>query len=228
MSSTIFVTGTDTGVGKTVLTSLLLLHLRQRNVNALALKPFCSGGREDVAMLQALQPGILADDEVNPFFYSEPVAPFVATRSTTTAPVSLRYIRRYIRQMEARADLLIVEGAGGLMVPLEKKLFIADIVEDMQCSVVVVGRNQLGIINHTLLTVEALRARKVSKVSVVLFDVRKPDVSSKNNMQVLRKLIPSVPFFSLPRFRENVNKINGLVAVEKKYRKTLAQIVGHN
>ena len=74
----IFITGTDTGVGKTLLTALLLHHLRQTGVRALAMKPFCSGGRADVKLLQSLQPGELSDEEMNPFFFKEPIAPLIA------------------------------------------------------------------------------------------------------------------------------------------------------
>ena len=76
----IFITGTDTGVGKTLLTALLLHHLRQTGVHALAMKPFCSGGRADVRLLQSLQRGELSDAEMNPFYFAEPIAPFVAAK----------------------------------------------------------------------------------------------------------------------------------------------------
>src|SRR5947209_4920543 len=79
----IFVTGTDTGVGKTLLTAVLLSHLRQQGVHALAMKPFCSGceaGLTDVDILYRLQDQELATHEINPFFFPEPLAPLVAAR----------------------------------------------------------------------------------------------------------------------------------------------------
>src|SRR5579859_7771518 len=76
----IFITGTDTGVGKTVFTSLLLHHLRKSGVYALAMKPFCSGGRGDVWLLRAMQDGELSEEEINPFHFPEPVAPLVSAR----------------------------------------------------------------------------------------------------------------------------------------------------
>src|ERR1051326_5574870 len=77
---TIFITGTDTGVGKTVLTGLLLAHLRAIGGHAMALKPFCSGSRKDVDLLYALQDGELAAEAINPFYFREPVAPLIAAR----------------------------------------------------------------------------------------------------------------------------------------------------
>ena len=76
----IFITGTDTGVGKTLLTGLLLHHLRQSGCHALAMKPFCSGSRADAEFLHAVQDGELTLDEINPFFFAEPLAPLVAAR----------------------------------------------------------------------------------------------------------------------------------------------------
>src|SRR5579859_28442 len=76
----IFVTGTDTGVGKTVLMGLLLAHLRRRGAAAFALKPFCSGSRRDVQLLHALQNRELQAGEINPFYFPEPVAPVASAR----------------------------------------------------------------------------------------------------------------------------------------------------
>src|SRR5581483_3100804 len=76
----LFITGTDTGVGKTLLTAMLLHHLRVAGRRTLAMKPFCSGGRDDVELLHALQDGELTADEINPFYFSEPTAPLVALR----------------------------------------------------------------------------------------------------------------------------------------------------
>ena len=80
MSRIIFVTGTDTGVGKTLLTASLLHYLRQAGVNALAMKPFCSGGTGDVDLLQQIQGAEHPAEEINPFYFPEPVAPYVAAR----------------------------------------------------------------------------------------------------------------------------------------------------
>ena len=82
----LFITGTDTGAGKTVLTALLLAHLRSQGVNALAMKPVCTGPRSDVRLLQSLQRGELSDDEMNPFWYQTPVAPIVAATTTYDVP----------------------------------------------------------------------------------------------------------------------------------------------
>ena len=109
----IFVTGTDTGVGKTVLTALLLAHLRGQGRDALAMKPFCSGSRGDARLLHGLQDGCLTLDEVNPFYYDKPVAPAAAPRRVPFPDALAR-----IRALANRCEVLLIEGAGGLLAPL--------------------------------------------------------------------------------------------------------------
>src|SRR5438094_393958 len=99
-SRIIFITGTDTGVGKTVLTGLLLTHLRQTGVRALALKPFCSAGRADAELLHDLQDGELTLDEINPFHFKEPLAPLVAAR-LHRRKISLDQVLTHTRQIAA-------------------------------------------------------------------------------------------------------------------------------
>ncbi len=103
MRKIIFVTGTDTGVGKTLLTGLLLCHLRRRGVNALAMKPFCSGGRNDIELIQALQNHALPDEEVNPFYFPEPLAPLVAARKHRRR-ISLSQVLRSIERVETQCE----------------------------------------------------------------------------------------------------------------------------
>ena len=110
----LFITGTDTGAGKTVLTALLLAHLRSQGVNALAMKPVCAGSRSDVRLLQSLQPGELSDDEMNPFWYQTPVAPIAAARGYRKKPTQAN-LKKAIQGLRGRCDILLVEGAGGLI-----------------------------------------------------------------------------------------------------------------
>ena len=147
----IFVTGTDTGVGKTLLTGLLLYHLRQRGCHALAMKPFCSGSRADTEFLRAVQDGELTSDEVTPFFFAEPLAPLVAARKHRRT-IRLKEVVRRIRRLSDRCECLLIEGIGGLLVPLGEGFTVRDLVARLGCEVIIVSRNRLGTINHTILT----------------------------------------------------------------------------
>src|SRR5262245_9717014 len=99
----IFITGTDTGVGKTILTGLLVNHLRAEGVHALAMKPFCSGGRGDVKLLRAMQDAELTEKEINPFYFPEPVAPHVSAKQRKH-PVLLGEVVREIKKIAARCE----------------------------------------------------------------------------------------------------------------------------
>src|SRR5471032_2729870 len=117
MKQTLFITGTDTGVGKTVLTALLTRFLRERGINAAALKPICSGSRADARALHAAMNGALTLDEINPWHFRAPIAPLLAARKAGQR-VKLSQVRAHIHAMQKRFDVLLVEGAGGLLSPL--------------------------------------------------------------------------------------------------------------
>lgn len=194
----IFVTGTDTGVGKTLFTALLLRHLRGRGARALAMKPFCSGGTGDVKLLQSLQPGELSEREMNPFYFTAPLAPLAAARRGQR--VRLGDTREKIRAVSRKCDILLVEGSGGLLVPLGPGFAVADLIASLRCEVIVVARDGLGVINHTLLTVLALEQFGVARkaLRVVLMGAAKPDISSRTNGSILRKSLNPVPVITIP------------------------------
>lgn len=227
MGEVIFVTGTDTGVGKTLLTALLLTHLQRRQVIVRAMKPFCSGSPKDVELLYKLQEGQLGKASINPFYFAEPVAPLVAIRKHR-ASVALGDVVQRIRFVQAQCDVLIVEGAGGLLVPLGEGYMVADVIAALCCPVVVVARNKLGAINHVMLTVKVLRASKVAEIKVVLMESSmKRDLAAGTNAAVLRGLIAPLRLFSMPYLGKGLTSA-GLSAIkkcEKKLKKTLAQIV---
>src|SRR5258705_5215735 len=189
----IFITGTDTGVGKTLLTGLLLAHLRLTEVRALAIKPFCSGGTADIVILHALQDGELTREEISPFYFREPLAPLVAARKQRRR-IGLKEVLRHVHRVasslasspiqqstnplihsfrspalhHSTTPVLLIEGSGGLLVPLGEGYTVLDLILNLDCEVVVVSRNRLGTINHTLLTVQALQnARMGSKSQLV-------------------------------------------------------------
>lgn len=203
----VFITGTSTGVGKTLLTALLLRHQRSSGMRALALKPFCSGTRADVTLLRTLQDRELSLNEINPFYFPEPVAPRVAARKHhrhIRLSDTLRHIRSVATsslakgQKPAAPSQLLIEGSGGLLVPLGEDFCVLDLIAALRCQVLVVSQNRLGTINHTLLTVQALQAAGVRRLKVVLMDTRFTDASTKTNAAVLRELLAPVPLVALP------------------------------
>ena len=219
----LFVTGTDTGAGKTVLTALLLDFLRSEGVGALAMKPFCSGPRDDAVLLHGLQKGCLTLDDVNPFYFARPLAPAAAARR---GQVSLTVALRKIRDLATRCDLLIVEGVGGLMTPLGDQYSVRDLLQRLNCRVFLVCQNRLGVINHTLLTAEALQGTGIKEFTIVLMGVEKPDISAKSNPRMIRQRLPSIPLFCLPYLGKRASKVEEVKNNVKSLKKTLARLVG--
>jgi len=219
----IFVTGTDTGVGKTVFTGLLLHHLRTTGVHALAMKPFCSGGRGDVRLLRALLDKELSEDEINSFYFPEPVAPLVSVRQRKRL-ISLGEVVRCIGKVAARCECLLIEGSGGLLVPLGEKYFVSDLIRRLDCEVIVVARNQLGTINHTLLTVSALRRFGVKNIAIALMSTSRKDASVKTNGEVLRGLLKGIEVHEIKFLGKNASKNGVLKKSHRKVKKTLAQM----
>ena len=211
-------------MGKTVLTGLLLQHLRQRGCHALAMKPFCSGSRGDAEYLQAAQEKELTQKEVNPFFFAEPLAPLVAARQHHRS-IHLRDVLGRIKNLASRCQCLLIEGVGGVLVPLGEGYSVVDLIANLACETIVVSRNRLGTINHTRLAVDALRKAGIKRLKVVLMSSLETDSSTKSNGRILVELLAPIPVFRVPFLGRNPSRAKALAAGEKKVKKTVAQIL---
>ncbi len=171
MTTGFFVTGTDTGVGKTHVTALLLRELRGGGVNAAAMKPIACGadGRHDARIYRRLMNNAAPLDVINPVYLRHPLAPSVAARLEHRR-IDLRKIHAAFGVLSSGFRPLLVEGAGGLLVPIRRNYFVADLARDLGLPVVIVARLGLGTINHTLLTVRQARAAGLTVAGVILND----------------------------------------------------------
>ena len=178
-TSGLFIVGTDTGVGKTYLTALIATELRSRGIRVGAYKPACSGAETDTAghavwqdveiLRQAIGREIPAE-RICPQRFAAALAPPVAARMEGRT-VDARLMREGASSWYGRVDLLLIEGVGGLLCPLTEEETVADVARDFGFPLIVVARNGLGTINHTLLTVEVARNRGLRVAAVVLNDV---------------------------------------------------------
>ena len=161
-----FITGTDTGVGKTYVTRLILETLRREGVDAVGYKPVACGDRDDAVVLAEASGG-LDLDAVNPVFFNTPVAPYVAgmLENRTLDPSEL--IRGY-HHLAAHHAQVLVEGAGGWEVPLAANYRISDLAADLQLPVILVAGNKLGALNHILLSVAAIQAKGLRCAGIIL------------------------------------------------------------
>jgi dethiobiotin synthetase len=207
--ATLFITGTDTGVGKTVLTALLARYLHERGVRAAALKPICSGGRGDARALCAAMNGTLTLDEINPWHFRAPIAPLLAARHERKR-VKLSQVLAHIRTMQKRFDVSLIEGAGGLLSPLGENFNSRDLIAALRATPIVVCPNRLGAVNQVLLTVEALPRNAAAKACVVLISPSRPGSSTAANVNLLAEFFDKERIFHLPWLGKNFNPIHTL------------------
>lgn len=206
---TFFITGTDTGVGKTVLTALLARYLHGMGVNVGALKPICSGGRSDARVLHAALGGVLTLDEINPWHFRAPIAPLLAARRERK-PIKVKPVLAFVQRMQRRFDVLLIEGAGGLLSPLGEDFDSCDLIASLRAVPIVVCPNRLGAVNQVLLTLHALPRRAKSAARVVLMSSSEPDVSTKTNADLLAELFDGRQIFPLPGLGRRLNSVGPL------------------
>ena len=163
----IFLTGTDTGVGKTYTAAAIVRQLRAEGDDCVGLKPICCGERDDALALEAANEGVLTLDVVNPVWLTTPVAPYAASL-LESRPVDLDLVRKTCKKVLAAHESVIVEGAGGWLVPITRDYFISDLAAELRLPVAVVVANKLGALNHTMLTVRAIAARGLTCAGIIL------------------------------------------------------------
>lgn len=173
--ATLFVTGTDTGVGKTVVTGGLAAALRAEGLNVGVMKPVVAGlvqheGHEiseDVRFLEKAS-GVIEDlNLIAPYRFPLPAAPQLAAEHAGVR-VDPDHIQRAAQTLHARYDLLLVEGAGGWLVPITPDYLMRDVAVDLGGPVLVVARAGLGTLNHTLLTVQAIERSGLPVIGIIL------------------------------------------------------------
>lgn len=186
MSKGIFITGTDTGVGKSIVAATLARLLRMRGVKVGVMKPVTSGCYEvngelvsDDALLLCKAAGLHCSSDVTPYLLREPIVPSEAARVDQTR-IAFPRITECFHQLSQTSDFMIVEGAGGLMVPLSGGLLIADLVLSLELPLLVVARPDLGTINHTLLTCFAAKQLGLDLSGIIINNFpENPDLAEK-------------------------------------------------
>jgi dethiobiotin synthetase len=190
MASGIFITGTDTGVGKTRFSSLLVRSLRAEGIDAVGLKPFCCGDRDDAQQLSEAAGGVLSLSEVNPVWLRVPASPFTASMVENRL-LDLSTAVEAIKAMASTHSFLVVEGVGGWRVPLTQQLCMSQFAKDLGFPVLVVTANRLGAINHTQLTLDSIILSGLACTGVVLNEPA-PDldnIATVTNKAVLEQLL---------------------------------------
>lgn len=227
----LFVVGTDTGVGKTRVAAAIIRRLRDAGRRPGTLKPVATGCVSDgtklissdaVLLLEATGRETAELERVVPIRFEEPLAPSVAARREgvdftkyfveTEVLVALKW-------WASEADVMVVEGVGGLLCPLAETTTVADLAVLLDYPLVVVVRNGLGALNHTLLTVEAARTRGLRLAGLVLNNVTPPaeDVAVSTNAEELTRRLPGVPILAAVAYHADPATISAHLAMVDWY-----------
>jgi len=221
INNSLFITGTDTSVGKTFVSARLLEFLRTKGIQAGYQKWVATGVEaempEDLALcLDAA--GISSTPELVaqqvPYCFKFPASPHLAAkmedRTVKTGPIKKNY-----ETLAARYEWLIVEGVGGLMVPLRRDLLLADLLAQLQPKTLLVAKSGLGTLNHTLLTLEALRHRNIPVFGIVFSDTDAVEDEKlvQDNMQTIQEIGRVRVFGRLQRYKNASDARRGFLPI---------------
>lgn len=191
----VFVTGTDTGVGKSMVTGFLAKYLQEKGYKVVTQKWVQTGSRfsADINLhlkIMGVSKGANKDylDCVCPYIFKLPASPHLAAKAEHKE-IKIARIKKSFKLLSSKFDFVIVEGIGGALVPLNEKHLVIDIARELGLPVLVVAQNKLGAINHVLMTIEVLNKRKM-KILGVLFNNCKGQnkLILKDNPDIIRKI----------------------------------------
>ena len=209
-----FVTGTDTEIGKTLISSAMLHALTRQGLRAAGMKPVAAGAEErdgawhndDVDRLNAASNVAFEPDVITPYLWREPIAPHIAAGLAGVQMFSSRILQAYA-QMEKACDAVVVEGVGGFCVPLSDYFDTADLARELGLPVVMVVGMRLGCINHALLTVQAIAAQGLELAGWVAntVDPHMPHVQA--NIDALRRRLSAPMLGHVPRLDSATSEV---------------------
>ena len=211
MNTGFFITGTDTDVGKTLVTGALLHAYARQGKKVIGMKPVAAGCEaipgglrcDDVVQLRANSNVAAPLNLVNPYSFAPPIAPHIAALQSGTE-IDLDHIVSCFQVLRELADVVLVEGAGGLMVPLNATQDIADLAVMLDLPVILVVGMRLGCINHTLLTVQAIRQRNLQIAAWVANQIDPEMRVFDDNLQTLEARL-NVPLLGVIPYQTNAN-----------------------
>jgi dethiobiotin synthetase len=195
MTQSIFITGTDTGVGKTYVACRLIREYVAQGYKVVGMKPVAAGCEwidgqwvnEDVALLTAASNVSAPKEFINPYCFTPPIAPHIAAEQVGVT-VDMQVIKHAYDALAKLADIVVVEGAGGLLVPLNADETIADLIQLLNLPVVLVVGLKLGCINHTALTLGAMEARAIELKALVMNDIGNPMPAIQENIATISNM----------------------------------------
>lgn len=204
MPTSCFITGTDTGVGKTYIACKLIRHYVALGYRVVGMKPVAAGCElengvwvnEDVKLLTQASNVQVPHELMNPYCFHAPIAPHIAAEQAGVL-IELEVIRKAYLELTQLADIVVVEGAGGLLVPLNANASMADLAALLNIPIMLVVGMRLGCINHTLLTVEVMQNRQLPLLGWVANAIDPGMLSATENLYTLQRHLAQYPQISL-------------------------------
>ncbi len=205
MLDSLFVSGTDTDVGKTYITAGLGVTLRKMGIDVGVMKPFAAGTpqkkgykSEDVVILSRAAQACDPEKLVNPQFFPIPASPYTAWKNLKIKP-KINLVLSSFKKLSKLHSMLLVEGMGGVMTPILKDYFVTDLIQDMKIPTVIVTRTKIGTVNHTLMTVRMCQKYKIPITGIIINDFDSDGYQVKELTRDLKNLtgvpiLGSIPF----------------------------------
>jgi dethiobiotin synthetase len=200
----LFITGTDTDVGKTYITAGLAITLRKMSIDVGVMKPFAAGiaqkkgfKSEDVEILSNAAQINDSESLVNPQFFPISASPYTAWKKLKIKP-KIPLILSSFKKLSKKHEMMLVEGMGGTLTPILKNYYITNLIKDMKIPTVIVTRSKVGTVNHTLMTVMMCQKYKIPIKGIIInnFDKGYPINQLKKDLESLTgiKVLGSIPF----------------------------------
>jgi dethiobiotin synthetase len=220
-SRVLFVTGTNTSVGKTVVSSLLTRYLIDTGKTVRAVKPLCAGGRDDAVALRAAQDNRLTMDEINPWYFQSSITPLLAARRRRKK-IKLDEVLEFLDHAKKGSDVLLVEGAGGLLSPLGEGFSSRELIMATKATPIIVCPNRLGAINLSRLVLEALPAAPRKRAQVALISRPHPDSSTQTNAAMIREFAGGNAVHEFPWLGSIIN--TAAIKLDGKLKRSLQRL----
>lgn len=217
-----FITGTDTGVGKTVITAGLAGSMRKLGVDVGVMKPIASGTPQktgfkslDVDIIVEASRTKDSEDLINPVFLPIPTSPYDATK-LLSLPVDMSLILTSFTKLLSIHDVLLVEGIGGIMTPITKNFFVADMIKAMSIETIIVTRATLGTLNHTMMTYQLCKNYDIRVKGLVINNFDEKGTAAEKNAPITLHEITGLDILGVVPFIKDYDKIDTMIEIVGK------------
>lgn len=217
-----FVTGTDTGVGKTAITAGIAGSLRKLGVNVGVMKPIATGYPQKVGY-KSLDVTILAEaagikdpeDLINPVFLPIPTSPYDASK-LLSVPIDISLILTKFKKLLSLHDVMLIEGIGGIMTPITKKFFVADMIKSMAIETIIVTRATLGTLNHTVMTCKMCKDYDIKVKGLVINNFDEKGTPAEKSAPTTLYEITGINIIGIVPFVKDLNQSDKLIDIVNK------------